>query len=65
MDPMLFVLIVFVTIATVGGAWGWVILNGLMKRRAIKLESKLDDPRVGELEEAQALLERYRDDVEH
>lgn len=57
MDPMVFVLILAVTALVVGGVWGSVVLSGLMRRRAIKLESGAEDPRMGELEEGHRLLE--------
>jgi len=64
MDALLFVLIVFVTLATIGGAWGWVLLSGWMKRRAIKLESETEDPRVGEIQESHRLLEARVEQLE-
>ena len=64
MDSMLFILIVFVTVATIGGAWGWVLLSGWMKRRTIKLESATEDPRVGEILESHQLLEARVEQLE-
>lgn len=64
MDPMLFILIVAVTVLLVGGVWGSVILSGLMKRRTMKLESRGADPRIDELQEGQRLLEARLEQLE-
>ena len=64
MDELRFILIVFVTVATIGGAWCWVLLSGWMKRRAIKLESAAEDPRVGEVQESHRLLEARVEQLE-
>ena len=35
MDPLLFFLFVFVTVATIGGSWGWVLLSGKRPKNRI------------------------------
>lgn len=64
MDSMVFITIVVVTVLVIGGAWGLAIISGLMKRRAIKLESRADDPRIRELQEGHRLLEAQLEQLE-
>jgi hypothetical protein len=64
MDSMVFILVIVVTVLTVGGVWGSVILSGLMKRRAMKLEAGPDDPRIEQLQEGYGLLEARLEQLE-
>ena len=64
MDPLVFVLIVAVTILVIGGVWGLAIVQGLMKQRALKLERRGEDPRIGEIQEGHRLLEARVEQLE-
>lgn len=64
MDSLLFITIIIVTVLTVGGVWGSVILSGLMKRRATKLEAGPEDPRIEQLQEGYGLLEARLEQLE-
>lgn len=56
MDPFITLSVVVIVALVIGGVWGGVVINELMKARTLKLQSK-SDPRVDELLEDQRLLE--------
>jgi hypothetical protein len=64
MDGLTFIVIVVVMVLAVGGVWGLAILQGLMRQRALKLESRGSDPRIGELLEGHHQLETRLDQIE-
>ena len=55
MDP--FTTIVVFTVLVISGVWGSIIISGLLKRHAAKLDPGRTDPRVDELQEDHQLLE--------
>ena len=65
MDP--FITAVILTVLVISGVWGSIILSGLFKRRAMKLEAHPDAPRFEELREdhnqLEARLERLEEEL--
>ena len=64
MDP--FLTLIVLTVLVISGVWGSIILAGLFKRRALKLDTHPDDPRIAELQEdhyqLEARLERLEEE---
>jgi hypothetical protein len=53
----LWLVLIVLTVLITGGVWGSIILSGLFKGRALKLQVPRDDPRIDDLIEENQQLE--------
>ncbi len=63
----LWIVLIILTVLITGGVWGSIILNGLFKGRALKLQAPSADPRIDELmadnQQLEARLERLEEEI--
>ena len=62
MDP--FITLIVLTVLVISGIWGSIILSGLFKRHALKLNPPPNDPRIDVLQEDHHQLEGRLERVE-